>query len=81
MKEISDGIGVTERQVHRIVTDLAQADMLDVNRSGRCNFYSINPQVHMRHPLLSHLPLQKLLQTLHMFAAVLALISAGSLIS
>jgi hypothetical protein len=68
MREMSEGIGVTERQVARIVADLVDAQMLHVVRRGRSNVYSLNPEVHLRHPVLAHLPLQRLLEVLNVMS-------------
>jgi hypothetical protein len=76
MRQIAEGIGITERQVARIVSDLVDGAMLEVRREGRCNVYSLNTKAPMRHPILSHVPLQKLLETLHVIAPMA---TAGSL--
>jgi DNA-binding transcriptional ArsR family regulator len=65
MREVAEGVGVTERQVLRIVRDLTTGRMLTVVREGRSNVYSLNQETPLRHLLFSHLPLQKLLESLH----------------
>jgi hypothetical protein len=80
MREIADGVCITERQVARIVADLAHVHMIEVAREGRCNVYSINPDAPLRHPVLSHLPLQKLLETLHVLAPVAAAAPTAALV-
>ncbi|MDP9374430.1 MAG: helix-turn-helix domain-containing protein [Chloroflexota bacterium] len=56
-RELSDALGLTERQVGRIVKDLRQADVLRVERRGRQNCYVVNPDAPLRHPTLAHIPL------------------------
>ena len=63
LRELSDTLSITERQVFRILKDLAAADMLQVKRQGRRNCYVINPAAHLRHPTLSHVALQRIITT------------------
>jgi hypothetical protein len=63
LRQLSDTLSITERQVFRILKDLAVADMIQVKRQGRCNCYVINPEAHLRHPTLSHIPLQRIITT------------------
>ncbi len=60
-RELSDALGITERQVGRIVKDLREADMLRVERQGRQNCYLVNPDVPLRHPSLGHIPLRRII--------------------
>ncbi len=57
-RELSDTLGLTERQVGRIVKDLRQAEVLRVERRGRQNCYVVNPGAPLRHPTLAHIPLR-----------------------
>jgi predicted transcriptional regulator len=54
LRDIADVVGVTERAVHRIVTDLAEAGFIDVTRDGRCNAYVMHPEKNLRHPIEAH---------------------------
>lgn len=54
LRDIADAVGITERAVHRIVTDLTEAGYIDVTRDGRCNVYDIHPEKSLRHPIESH---------------------------
>jgi len=58
MREMADALGITERRVARIVKDLADAEMITVERSGRRNLYAVNESASFRHPTLTHLPLR-----------------------
>lgn len=51
IRDIAQGIGITERATQRIVTDLVEAGYLTRERVGRRNRYSIDPSVPLRHPL------------------------------
>ena len=57
LRQISDAIGITERQVGRIVRHLAEAGMIRVERLGRRNAYTFNPEARLRHPTFAHVPL------------------------
>ncbi len=52
-RELSATLEITERQVGRIVQDLAAAGMLQIQRRGRRNSYIVNPNAHFRHPTLA----------------------------
>lgn len=41
LREIADAAGITERNAHRIVSDLEEAGYLKRHRLGRRNFYEI----------------------------------------
>ncbi|MDP9366438.1 MAG: winged helix-turn-helix transcriptional regulator [Chloroflexota bacterium] len=57
LRQISDAVGITERQVGRIVRNLAEAGMVRIERLGRRNLYAFNPEARLRHPTLAHVPL------------------------
>jgi DNA-binding MarR family transcriptional regulator len=42
LRDISDRVGITERAVHRIVVELADAGYITRERNGRRNRYTIN---------------------------------------
>ncbi len=54
LRAIADVVGITERAVHRIVTDLTEAGFIDVTRDGRCNVYVLHPEKNLRHPIEAH---------------------------
>ncbi|MDP9473255.1 MAG: winged helix-turn-helix domain-containing protein [Chloroflexota bacterium] len=64
LRVISDALGITERQVARIVKDLAEAGMIAVERRGARNAYTVNPEAHLRHPTLAHVPLGPIMAAL-----------------
>lgn len=51
LREIADFVGVTERAVHRIVSELEAAGVISIERAGRRNHYEIEFDTPMRHPL------------------------------
>jgi DNA-binding transcriptional regulator GbsR (MarR family) len=55
IREISDALGLTERQISRVLKELEQAEMIAVEKTGRRNCYSVNLNASYNHPALSHL--------------------------
>jgi predicted transcriptional regulator len=51
LREIGDQIGITERAVHRIVGELADAGYVRRERNGRRNRYSIKSHLGLPDPL------------------------------
>jgi hypothetical protein len=51
LREIGDQIGITERAVHRIVKELADAGYLRLERNGRRNRYTITSHLGLPDPL------------------------------
>ena len=51
--DIAAQVGITERAVAKIITDLETAHVLKVFRVGRRNTYEINRRAKLRHPLES----------------------------
>ena len=48
-REIADEIKVTERTVHKIISDLEQAGYIARRKSGRRNVYSVDRNLPLRH--------------------------------
>jgi hypothetical protein len=57
MREMAEQLDLTERRIARIVRDLSEAGMLEIQKVGRRNSYRVNEAAHFRHPTLSHLKL------------------------
>lgn len=51
LREIAAAVGITERTVHGIVSDLVEAGYVEKERLGRRNHYELHPELPMRHPL------------------------------
>ena len=52
LRDIAQGVDITERSAHRIVSELAEDGYLIRRRNGRSNYYEIKPDVPMHDPLL-----------------------------
>ncbi|KAA8963977.1 winged helix-turn-helix domain-containing protein [Mycobacterium sp.] len=50
-RELALRIGITERSVQAILTDLTDEGYLKKSKVGRRNVYEINPEGKLRHPL------------------------------
>jgi hypothetical protein len=57
-------VGITERAVQGIVTDLVEAGFVTRTREGRRNRYEVHPDLPLRHPLESEHTVGELLMTL-----------------
>ncbi|MFI6789221.1 helix-turn-helix transcriptional regulator [Nonomuraea sp. NPDC050383] len=57
LRDIAASIGITERAVQGIVSDLHQAGYVTRDRIGRRNHYAIDPQRHFRYPTEADLPI------------------------
>ena len=53
-REMAIRIGITERTVQRIVSELITAGIVNISKTGRRNRYTIDPGQHLRHALVSH---------------------------
>jgi DNA-binding MarR family transcriptional regulator len=54
LREVSLQVGITERSVQRIVSELEAAGVLERSREGRNNRYTIRRALTLRHPIESH---------------------------
>ncbi len=50
-RELALRIGITERSVQAILTDLTEEGYLTKSKVGRRNVYKVNPRGKLRHPL------------------------------
>ncbi len=64
MREIAAIVGITERAVQRIVSDLCEAGYIQRTREGRRNEYTINKNATLRHPLEKHCRIGEMLNLL-----------------
>lgn len=51
MRDLADQVGITERAVHRIVSELTSEGYLKVDKHGRRNHYSVVASLPLRHPV------------------------------
>ena len=62
--EISREIGITERAVRRVISNLVGAGYISKKKEGRCIKYRINPNQAMRHELYQEIVVGDLLEAL-----------------
>ena len=51
LRDVAMAVGITERMVQRIVAELVEAGFLQITKEGRCNRYTVNSSLRLRHPL------------------------------
>lgn len=61
VKEIALRVGITERAVHRIISELAREGYIKKERIGRKNRYTLEPNKQLRHPIEAHTKIKALL--------------------
>ena len=54
LKDVARTVGITERAVQRIVSDLEASSYIERERLGRCNRYKVHPEMPLRHPIEAH---------------------------
>jgi DNA-binding MarR family transcriptional regulator len=64
VREIAVSTGLTERQVHRVLADLVEAEYVVRRRSGRRNEYSVTRGLPMRRKMVAHHQIDQLLEAL-----------------
>ena len=62
-RDMAVRVGITERAVQRIISDLCDAGYLTRTRNGRRNRYTVHSDKPLRHPVESHCLLSGLLKT------------------
>ena len=51
VRDIAASVGITERAVQRILSELEEAGAITRQRAGRCTHYHIHQQHALHHPL------------------------------
>ncbi|MEM6757223.1 MAG: winged helix-turn-helix domain-containing protein [Planctomycetota bacterium] len=54
LRDVAERVGITERAVQKIVSELEAAGVLTRHREGRRNRYEVHPGSALRHPVESH---------------------------
>jgi DNA-binding transcriptional ArsR family regulator len=54
IREVADRVGITERAVQRIITELEDGGFLEREKLGRRNRYRIRTNQPLRHPIEAH---------------------------
>ncbi len=62
-RDIAASVGITERAVQRIVTELCNAGYVTKAREGRRNRYTVHLNRPLRHPVEGHCTVSELLKT------------------
>jgi len=64
VRNLSLQVGITERSVQRILSELEEAGVVTRSKEGRCNRYDVDLKFRLRHPLESERSIGQLLKTL-----------------
>ena len=62
MRDVAARVGITERAVQRIVTELEEAGYLERSKEGRRNRYRVTASRPLRHPIERHCATDALLE-------------------
>ena len=66
LRDVAVIVGITERAVQRVVTDLVEEGYVRRERVGRRNRYILNPSRPMRHPTQLNHEIGELLEALRL---------------
>ena len=64
-REIATRLGITERSIHRIISDLEEEGYLRRRRAGRLNFYIVAGEGSLRTPAVEDADVAELLKLLN----------------
>jgi DNA-binding MarR family transcriptional regulator len=62
LRDVAARVGITERAVQRIVTDLEGKGYLTVSKEGRRNRYQVHYELPLRHPIERHRDVKELIE-------------------
>lgn len=62
MRDVAIRVGITERAVQRIVSELEEAGYLSHVREGRANRYTVHRDSRLRHPVEGHCTIAELIE-------------------
>ena len=62
LREVADCVGITERSAMRLITHLDEAGILTREKQGRRNYYTIDLDAPLRHPIEAHCTVGQLLE-------------------
>jgi len=62
IRDLASRVGITERAVQRIISELEQSGVLRKVREGRRNRYEVDLSFPLRHPLESHCCVRQLVE-------------------
>ncbi len=61
LREVAQRVGITERAVQKIITELEAGGVLSHEKEGRRNRYTVHPKQALRHPVEAHCSVADLL--------------------
>jgi predicted transcriptional regulator len=61
LREIAARVGITERAIQQILSDLENEGFIEREKIGRRNHYQVKPDHYLRHPIESHCKVADLL--------------------
>lgn len=61
LRDVVAAVGITERAVQKIISELVAGGVLERERHGRRNVYRIIGKCPLRHPVESHCTVQELI--------------------
>jgi DNA-binding transcriptional ArsR family regulator len=64
LRDVASEVGITERAVHKIISELEAAGVVSRIRDGRRNHYELDISVPLRHPLENNRTVGSLLEML-----------------
>ncbi len=65
LRDVAIRVGITERAVQRIVSELESGGYITRHREGRTNHYEINKDAHLRHPIEEHCTIGKIIRLIN----------------
>jgi len=66
IREISDALGLTERQISRVLRELENGGLISVEKAGRRNCYAVNEDAAYDHPTLAHVKIRDLVRVMRL---------------
>lgn len=65
IRDIALEVGITERAVQRIISELTECGYIDIVKEGRCNIYNIHKEKKLKHPIESHKQISDLISLIY----------------
>ncbi|MCE9518427.1 MAG: winged helix-turn-helix domain-containing protein [Verrucomicrobia bacterium] len=62
LRDLATAVGITERAIHKVVSELEAGGILERSRQGRRNVYRIHGKLPLRHPVEAHCTVQGLIR-------------------
>ena len=65
ISDMASEVGITDRAIQSIISDLEQSGYVERVRTGRRNSYRIDESLHLRHPIEHHKTIADLIRAIH----------------